>query len=65
MEFTALIKEEYMKHYDTVCIQSHFNTGICKQVGVNVDENKWYENILKPVEAIRTIKSAHSGAKKL
>jgi len=43
-----LAKEQYIKRYDKVCAQLHFN--ICKETGVQLDKKHWYEQIPKSVE---------------
>jgi hypothetical protein len=43
-----LAKEQYMKNYDRVCAQMHFN--ICKEIGVKLDKTHWYDCISKSVE---------------
>jgi len=43
-----LAKEQYIKIYDSVCAQLHFN--ICKETGVQFDEKYWYEHVPKSVE---------------
>ena len=44
-----LTKEKYIKRYDRVCAQLHFN--ICKETGVNLDKKKhWYEHVPESVE---------------
>jgi hypothetical protein len=43
-----LAKEHYIKQHDRVCAQLHFN--ICKELGVKVDSELWYEHVPKSVE---------------
>jgi hypothetical protein len=43
-----LAKEQYIKRHDRVCAQLHFN--ICKELGVKVDSELWYEHVPKSVE---------------
>jgi len=43
-----LAKEQYIKRHDRVCEQLHFN--ICKETGVQLDKNHWYEHVPKSVE---------------
>jgi len=43
-----LAKEQYIKRYDTVCAQLHFN--ICKETGGQLDKKHWYEHVPKSVE---------------
>jgi hypothetical protein len=42
-----LAKEQYIKRHDRVCAQ-HFN--ICKELGVKLDSELWYEHVPKSVE---------------
>ena len=44
----VLAKEQYIKRHDRVCAQVHFN--ICKETGVKLDKNQWYEHVPKSVE---------------
>jgi hypothetical protein len=43
-----LAKEQYIKQHDRVCAQLHFH--ICKEVGVKLDSELWYEHVPKSVE---------------
>jgi hypothetical protein len=43
-----LVKEQYIKTHDRVCAHLHFNK--CKETGVQLDKNHWYEHISKSVE---------------
>jgi hypothetical protein len=43
-----LAKEQYTKRHDRVCAQLHFN--ICKELGVKLDSELWYEHASKSVE---------------
>jgi hypothetical protein len=43
-----LAKEQYIKRHDRVCAQLHFN--ICKELGVKLDSELWYEHVPKSVE---------------
>jgi hypothetical protein len=43
-----LAKEQYIKRHDRVCAQLHSN--ICKELGVNVDNELWYEHVPTSVE---------------
>jgi hypothetical protein len=43
-----LPKEQYIKRRDRVCAQLHFN--ICKEVGVKLDSELWYEHVPKSAE---------------
>jgi hypothetical protein len=43
-----LAKEQYIKQHDRVCSQLHFN--ICKELGVKLDSERWYEHVPKSVE---------------
>ena len=38
-----LAKEQYVKWYDKVSVQIHFN--ICKEIGVQLDKKHWYEHV--------------------
>ena len=40
-------KEQYVKRHDRVCAQLHFN--ICKEMGVKLDSEHWYEHVPKSV----------------
>jgi hypothetical protein len=42
-----LEKEQYVKRYDRVSAQIHFN--ICKEIGVQLDKKHWYEHVPKSV----------------
>jgi hypothetical protein len=44
----VLAKEQYIKQHDRVCAQLHSN--ICKELGVKLDSELWYERIPKSVE---------------
>jgi hypothetical protein len=46
--YPILVKEQYIKRHDRVSAKLHFN--ICKETGVQLDKNHWYENVLKLVE---------------
>ena len=46
-----LAKEQYIKRHDSACAQLHFN--ICKETGVQLDKNHWYEHVPKSVEQAR------------
>jgi hypothetical protein len=43
-----LAKEQYSKRHDRVCAQLPFN--ICKEIGVKLDSELWYEHVPKSVE---------------
>jgi hypothetical protein len=43
-----LAKEQYIKRHDTVCAQLRFN--ICKELGVKLDSELWYEHVPKSAE---------------
>jgi len=43
-----LAKQQYTKRHDRVCAQLHFN--ICKETGVQLDKQHWYEHVPKSVE---------------
>jgi hypothetical protein len=43
-----LAKEQYIKRHDRVCSQLHFN--ICKELGVKLDSELWYEHVPRSVE---------------
>jgi hypothetical protein len=43
-----LAKEQYIKRHDRECAQLHFN--ICKELGIKLDRELWYEHIPKSVE---------------
>jgi excinuclease UvrABC nuclease subunit len=45
-----MVKEQYIKRHDRVCVQLHFN--ICKETGVQLDKKHWYEHVPKSVETI-------------
>jgi hypothetical protein len=40
-----LAKEQYVERHDKVSAQIHFN--ICKEIGVQLDKNHWYEHVSK------------------
>jgi hypothetical protein len=44
----VLAKEQYIKQHDIACAQLHFN--ICKELGVKLDSELWYEHVPKSVE---------------
>jgi hypothetical protein len=44
----VLAKEQYIKRHDRVCTQLHFN--ICKELGIKLDSELWYEHVPKSVE---------------
>jgi hypothetical protein len=41
----TLAKEQYIKRYDRVCAQLHFN--ICKETEVKLENEHWYEHVPK------------------
>jgi hypothetical protein len=43
-----LAKEQYIKRHDRVCAQLHVN--ICKELGIKLDSDLWYEHVPKSVE---------------
>jgi len=43
-----LAKEQYIKRHDRVCAHVYFNK--CKETGVQLDKNHWYEHIPKSVQ---------------
>jgi len=43
-----LTKEQHIKSHDRVCAQVHFN--ICKEIGVNLDKEHWYDRVPKSTE---------------
>jgi hypothetical protein len=43
-----LANEQYIKRHDRVSAKLHFN--ICKETGVQLDKNHWYEHVPKLVE---------------
>jgi hypothetical protein len=43
-----LAKEQYIKMHDRVSAELHFN--ICKEIGVQLDKEHWYEHVPKSVE---------------
>jgi hypothetical protein len=43
-----LANKQYTKGPDRVCAELHFN--ICKETGVKLDKEQWYEHVLKSVE---------------
>jgi len=43
-----LAKEQCIRRHDRVSAQPHFN--ICKETGVELDKNHWYEHVPKSVE---------------
>jgi len=43
-----LAKEQYIKRYNRVCAQLHFN--ICKETAVQLDKKHWYEHVPKSLE---------------
>ena len=47
----VLAEERYIKRDDRACTQLHFN--ICKETGVNLDNEHWYEHVPELVETIR------------
>jgi hypothetical protein len=49
-----LAKEQYIKRHDRVCTQLYFN--ICKEIGVKLDSELWYEQVLKSVETSHVYK---------
>jgi hypothetical protein len=51
-----LAKEQYIKRHDRVCAQLHFN--ICKELGVKLDSELWYEHVPKSAETSQVGKVA-------
>jgi hypothetical protein len=43
-----MAKEQYIKRHDRVCV--HLHLSICKELGVKLDSELWYEHIPKSVE---------------
>jgi hypothetical protein len=43
-----LAKEQYIKRHDRVCSQLYFN--ICKETGVKLDSEHWYNHVAKSLE---------------
>jgi hypothetical protein len=43
-----LAKGQYIKRHDRVCTQLHCD--ICKEIGVKLDSEFWYEHVPKSVE---------------
>ena len=43
-----MAKEQYIKRHDRVCAQLRFN--ICKETGIKLSNEHWYEYVLKLVE---------------
>ena len=41
-------KEQYVKKHERVCTKLHFN--ICKEMGVKLDSEHWYEHVPKSIE---------------
>jgi hypothetical protein len=52
----VLAKAQYIKRHDSVCVQLHFN--ICKELGVKLDSELWYEHVPKSVERSKVGKVA-------
>ena len=50
--FLVWAKEKYVKRHDSVCVcvcaELHFN--ICKEIGVKLDNEQWYDHVPKSVE---------------
>jgi len=46
-----LAKEQYIKRHDRVCAQLQFN--ICKETGIKLGNEHWYEYVKKLVETNR------------
>jgi hypothetical protein len=40
-------QKQHIKGHDRVCTQLHFN--ICKEIGVKLDSERWYEHVPKSV----------------
>ena len=43
-----LAKEQYVTGHDRLCFQLHFN--ICKETGVKLENEHWYNHVTKSVE---------------
>ena len=43
-----MTKEQHTKRHDRVYAELHFN--ICKEMGVKLDSEHWYDHVLKSVE---------------
>jgi len=43
-----IAKEQYIKRHDSVYSQLHFN--ICKETGVKLDSEHWYDHVPKALE---------------
>jgi hypothetical protein len=50
-----MAKEQYIKRYGSVFAQLHFNT--CKEIGLKLDKERWYEQVTRSTETIRTCKA--------
>jgi hypothetical protein len=52
MSACPILAKEYVKRHDkSVCAQLHFN--ICKEPGVKLDRELWYEHVPKSVEQVK------------
>ena len=46
--FPILTKEQYIKRRDIMCAELHYN--VCKEIGVILDNEHWYDRVPKSVE---------------
>jgi hypothetical protein len=49
-----LAKEQRIMRHDRVCVQLHFN--ICKEIGVKLNDEHWYDHVSKTVKTSRESK---------
>jgi hypothetical protein len=49
-----MAKGQYTKRYGRVFAQLHFNT--CKEMGLKLDKERWYDHVTKSAEKSRKIK---------
>jgi hypothetical protein len=52
-----IAKEQYIKRHSRKCAQLHFN--LCKEIGVKLDKEHWYDHVSKSVEASQRVRLPH------
>jgi hypothetical protein len=57
-----LAKEKYIKRYDRVCAQLHFN--ICKEIGVKLDNKYSYDMYQNQSKQVMNIRLPYHGTNK-
>jgi len=51
-----LTKEQYIKRHDRECAQLHVHFNICKDIGVKLDNEHWYDHVPKSAKTNHEVK---------